>query len=84
MITINKIKIYQRYNGDVHGWARVGSKEEKSIMNDEDWFLIEGFIQNINLIKKGLVSDTFINSIIERLKEKCDSEETIQAIRKIA
>lgn len=84
MITISKIKIYQRYKGDVDGWARVGSKDEKSIMNDEDWFIIEGFIQDINLKKKGLASDTFMNTINERLKEKCDSEETIQAIRNIA
>ncbi len=83
MITINKLKIYQRYNGDVDGWARVGSKEEKSIMSDEDWFLIEGFIQDLNLIKKGLASDTFMNSINERLKGKCDSEETIQALMNI-
>lgn len=84
MITVDKIKIYKRFNGDVDGWARIGSKEEKSIMNDEDWFLIEGFIQDINLVKKGLASDTFMNLINERLKEKCDSQETIQEIKELA
>lgn len=84
VITINKIKIYERFNGDADGWARVGSKEEKSIINDEDWSLIEGFIQDINLVKKGLASETFMNSLNERLKEKCDSEQTILAIIDIA
>jgi hypothetical protein len=83
VITIDKIKIYQRFNGDIDGWARVGTKEEKSIMNDNDWFLIEGFIQDINLVKKGLASNTFLKSINERLEEHCDSEETIQAIKDI-
>ena len=46
-------------------------------MNDNDWFLIEGFIWDINLVKKGLAFNTFMNSINERLKENCDSEETI-------
>lgn len=80
MITIDKIKIYKRFNGDIDGWVRVGTKEEKSIMNNNDWFLIEGFIQDINLVKKGLASDTFMNSINERLKENCDSKETIELI----
>ena len=82
MITIDKIKIYKRFNGDIDGWARIGTKEEKSIMNDNDWFLIEGFIQDISLVKKGLASDAFMKSINERLKENCDSEETIELIKK--
>ena len=83
MITIDKIKIYKRFNGDVDGWARVGTKEEKSIISHIDWFLIEGFIQDINLVKKCLASDAFMNSINERLKENCDSEETIQALKEM-
>jgi len=84
VITVDKIKIYKRFNGDFDGWARIGSKEEKSLMNDEDWFLIEGFIQDINLVKRGVASDTFLNLINERLKKKCDSQETIQEIKKLA
>ena len=83
MITIDKIKIYKQYNGDIDGLARVGTKEEKSTMNDNDWFLIEGFIWDINFVKKGLASDTLMNSINERLKENCDSEETSQAVKEI-
>jgi len=83
MITINKIRIYNRFNGDVEGWARVGTIEEKSIMNDNDWFLIEQFIQGIEVVNKGLASDTFKELLIERLKESCDSDETIQAIKEI-
>jgi len=84
MITINKVKIYQCFNGDIDGWARVGSKEEKLIMDDEDWFLIEGFIQDINLVKTGLASHIYMNFINERLRGKCDNEETIQAIMDMA
>ncbi|WP_291529128.1 hypothetical protein [Bacteroides sp. UBA939] len=84
MITVEKIRIYQRFNGDADGWARIGTKEEKLVMNSNDWFLIEGFIQDLHLVKKGLTSDTFIISLNERLKEECDSEETIQAIKDIS
>lgn len=83
MITIDKVKIYKRFNGDVDGWARIGTKEEKSVMNNDDWFLIEGFIQDLHLVKKRLASNTFMTSINERLKEHCDSEETIQEITEL-
>lgn len=84
MITINKIEIYKRFNGDVDGWARIGSSEEKSMMNDDDWFLIEGFIQDISLVKKCIASDTFMKSVNERLKKNCDNDATIQAITELA
>jgi len=84
MITKNKIEIFKRFNGDIDGWARIGTSEEKSMMNDEDWFLIEGFIQDISLAKKCLASDTFIKSVNERLKENCDNDSTIQAIKELA
>lgn len=84
MITIDKIKIYKRFNGDVDGWARIGTTEEKSIMSDGDWFLIDGFIQDLSLVKKSLASDGFMKSITQRLNENCDSDETIRAIKDLA
>lgn len=83
MITIDKIGIYKRFNGDIDGWSRVGTKEEKSIMTDKDWFLIEGFIQDINLVKKSLTSDSFMKLVSERLNENCDTDETIQALKEL-
>ncbi len=83
MITQDKIKIYKRYSGDVDSWARSGSKKEKLVMNDDDWYIIDGLIQDFSLVKKGLTSLTFSNDLNNRLKENCDSEETIQALKAI-
>lgn len=84
MITINKIKIYKRFNGEIDGWARIGTEEEKLAMNDNDWFLIDKFIQDINLVKSGLASDSFTNLLNEDLAGNCDSDETILAIKEMA
>ena len=54
MITMQKVRIYRRYNGDIDGLARIGTKEEKEIMTDHDWNKIDGFILDIRLVKKGL------------------------------
>lgn len=84
MITKEKISIYKYFNGDIDGWARVGTKEQKAIIKDKDWFLIEGFVQDIRLVKKGLASEIYMKAINERLHENCDSEETIQELKEIA
>ena len=81
MITKEKVEIYRRFGGDIDGWARIGTKEEKSIMSDHDWYLIENFIQDISLVRKKLASKDFARSMDERLKENCDSEATINALK---
>lgn len=83
MITQNKIKIYKRYTGDIDSWARSGSKKEKLVMEDNDWYIIDGFIQDLTLVKKGLTSLTFNDNLNNRLRENCDGEKTVQALKTI-
>ena len=84
MITKVKLDIYNRFYGDIDGWVRVGSNEEKSIMTDNDWCTIENFIQDIYLQNTSLLSPSYTSSINERLKKHCDSEDTIEAIKELA
>ena len=84
MITKDKIQIYKNYGGDVDGWARVGSKKEKELMNDEDWFLIEDLLQDLSLLKSGNSSKEYNAKISEKLKEKCSDEETIKRLKELS
>jgi len=84
MITLKHIEIYKSYNGDGDGFVRCATPEEKAIMDYKRWSLIESLIQDISLIKKGLASEAYIKTIDERLKENCDSKETIQSLRDMA
>lgn len=84
MITEDKIKIFKRYDGDIDSWARSGSKREKFIMTDNDWYIIDALIQDLLLVKKGLTSLEFTNTLNSKLKENCDSEKTINQLQKLA
>lgn len=84
MITKDKIKVYKRYNGDIDSWARSGSKKEKSIVTDEDWYVIDGLIQDLSLVRKGLASSDFTENLNVKLKEMCDSESTVNQLKKLA
>lgn len=83
MITLRHIEIYKKYNGDGDGFVRCATQEEKSIMDYKYWSLIDNLVQDISFIKKGITSDTFIISLVERLKENCDNEETIKVLKEI-
>jgi hypothetical protein len=75
------VNIYKSFNGDIDGWIRIGTPEQRAGMRDKDWLLIDGFLQDIRLVKKGLASDVYMKSIDERLQEICDSEETIKDLK---
>jgi hypothetical protein len=84
MITIKSIKIFNRYIGDGDGFVRSSTKEEQEILNYTNWKLIDEFIQDIKLVKKGLASNGFAGNLSKRLIEHCDSEETIRFLKEIA
>jgi len=51
MITKEKISIYKKYEGNPNAWARIGTSEEKELMSDDDWFLIDSLIQYYHFSK---------------------------------
>lgn len=75
MITVEHLKIYHRYNGDVDSWARSGGNE--SLMSDEIWSQIENFESDIEVIKKGLASKKYAKEVMKRLEEKTDKESRV-------
>lgn len=83
MLTVKKIEIYSRYQGEIDAWVRNNSKKELAIMSDEDWYLIDGFIQDLTLVKNGVVSKEFSDSLNTKLHENCDNEETINKIKNL-
>lgn len=84
MVTLDKIRIYNKFQGDIDAWARLGSKKEKSIMNDSDWVLIDGLIQSMRMKTKGLASNELLDDLKNRLGENCDCSKTVDHIAKIA
>jgi hypothetical protein len=84
MITDQKIKIYKKHGGDVDFWGRVGSAWEKSIMNDDDWGIISGFLQDLYLSNNKLTSAEFDRNLYEKLEKVCDNQSTIDGLRKLA
>lgn len=81
MITKQKVEVYKSYNGDIDTWAR---NQEEKFMNDEDWYLIAELVADIKLVAKGLASEQYIQTVEKKLKENCDSDSTIEALKEIS
>lgn len=72
MITTEKLKIFDKYKGDIDAFARIGRETEKTVLTDNDWQLIDSFKQDIELINKGLSSSDFNSKTIAQIKNNTD------------
>ncbi len=83
MITAKKISLYKKYEGDVDGWARSGSKSGQIEMEDADWYLIENLLQDLKLVSKGLASNEYSEALQERLQSNCSDAEAIEKLKSL-
>ena len=72
MITTEKLKIFDKYKGDIDAFARVGRETEKTVLTNNEWQLIDSFKQDIELINKGLSSSDFNSKTIAQIKNNTD------------
>ena len=74
MLTIEKIKIYNKFGGDIDGFSRGGKTSEENLFDDNDWSLIDEFEQDIKIISDRLVSEEYREKALKKLREKCDKK----------
>jgi hypothetical protein len=73
MITIDQLKIYRKYGGDIDGLERAGRDSEKRLFENNVWSEIIDSSQSIELISKGLSTIEFRNRTIQYLQKNTDS-----------
>lgn len=81
MLTLDKLNIYRRFDGDLDGWARIANGHDATDITDTDWLLIEALRQGLDLIAAGQASQTFTASFESRLRDTTADEATRQALR---
>lgn len=84
MITLAKLKEYEEYHGFYDGFYLQKVSNGSNITKEDEWYLIGNFIQDVRLGNKGLASKEFVDNLNSRLKDSCDTEETINQLKKLA
>lgn len=78
VLTVKKLAVYDRFGGDIDGWARASSAEDKAALSDGDWHLIDALLQGLALAAGGLASAAFSQEI-ERKAAASTADEAAHA-----
>jgi hypothetical protein len=79
MLTAEKVKIFKKYKGYYDGYHIQNNGKEK-IISDNEWILIDNLMQDLFLIRNGMVSESFKANIIKQIIENCDNEQAFNLI----
>ncbi len=83
MITIEKLKEYEAWEGNDDLYQRQGGFDKK-IFEPREWSLIENLRSEAKLVVKNLASESFAKTINEKIIESCDGPETVEYLKKLA
>lgn len=84
LITLSKLQVYVSYDGDGDRFARSGRPNEREILSDEDWLLIDLLIQDATVINRNLGSENRTDQATRRLRENTDGEDVVEEIKRLA
>lgn len=84
MITLEKLRIYQEFGGDIDGWARTRPAARRCGMSDGDWYAISELLQDLGLVLGGAASPAFAARVEERLQELAADDAARAALRRLA
>ena len=79
MITSEKVSIFKKYKGYYDGYY-VQNEGKTITISDDEWFLLDNFMQDILMIRKGICSNSYKKQIIEKINANCDNKETYNLI----
>jgi hypothetical protein len=84
MLTLEKIKEYELNNGSYEGFYYQRIEKRVNVLSDQEWYLINDLIQDIQLVDQGLTAVEFIQALDNKLEDLCDNKETIQYLKEVA
>ena len=84
MITIDNLKEYEEFRGYYDGFYIQKVNRGTNLTSDKSWNLISDLAQDIRFIQKNIAAESFAKEIEQRVKESCDSPETVEYLKNIA
>jgi len=84
MITAKKLRIYEKFNGDIDGFARGSTLDERDTIEDGDWFLIDKLLQALTIIQSGYATTEFAAEAHQRLAAVVRNEDAREILRELS
>jgi hypothetical protein len=83
-ITVEQLRIYEKYRGDDDGLSRAGTAKEKAAFVRDDWARITAMIQSIALAMSDLASSDFKAKALDSAAQECASESAAALLLELA
>ncbi|MCX6921693.1 MAG: hypothetical protein NT154_00510 [Verrucomicrobia bacterium] len=84
MLTLEKLKTYRRFGGDIDGYARSHGRGDTSGITDADWQLIDELRGALFIVASEKASPEFAAVVERRLQEASADPETREQMRQLA
>ena len=84
MLTLAKICVYQKYGGDMDGFARTKNQDDHSLITDDEWFLIDSLVQKLFLVKNGKASSEYAERILAEVRQCVEEANVIAELMELA
>ncbi len=81
MITLRKVEIFKKFNGDINCFASAASLEELISISANEWFFINDLLDDLELVDTGFASDNFITNLDICLERNIESIDTLLELR---
>lgn len=84
VLTLEKLRVYESFDGDIDGWARTSRPQNPAGMTDEDWFLIDELRQALHQVAARLASPHYAAQVEQRLLAVTDGDPVRERLRRLA
>ncbi|NII10141.1 hypothetical protein [Oleiagrimonas sp. C23AA] len=84
MITEAMLDVFCRFDGDVDGFARIGTAEDRSVISGEQWTGIDVLLQELHLAKANLASPEYATNLEQRLCATAENDTVKERLWELA
>ncbi|MDO8450557.1 MAG: hypothetical protein Q7T10_17305 [Rhodoferax sp.] len=84
MLTVDKLRIYEQFGGDIDAWARASRGQATTGMTDEDWYLIDELLMGLAAVKTGVASPSYAQQVEQRLLAITSDQATRNILHELA
>ena len=81
MLTVEKLNIFEKFDGDIDGWALSSIRDDKPNMTDDDWYVINDLVMGLSVVANGFASPAFSQEVESKLLTSTTDEATRDLLR---
>jgi hypothetical protein len=83
MITVEKLKVYEKYRGDDDRFTRA-SKKELAILSEDEFYTIRRLISDLKLIGNGVAAASYEAQVFVQINNLVDNDQTKEYLLRLS